>query len=785
MKTRELLIICALLAAVTGAFFYPFFLQGKIPFPGDLLIAEYKPWRTESFLGYNPGSYPQKAQYFDTIRQLYPWKTAGLAQIRNLSIPLWNPYNFSGSPLLANNQSSLFYPLNIFYLLFSQPVAWAILVALQPFLAGLGTYLFSRKIGMNVRGAFLSAVAYGFCLFMSVFLEYNTMGHVMSWLPFTLLAIELLIREIRPAGMLLFTGSITASAFAGHLQLFIYVLMFGGAYFIFRTRMLRAKIRATYAVLLVLALGITAIQLMPTFELIGLAARAPQEHQFLIEKLLIQPYQLIVMIAPDIFGNPATYNYLLSDSYPGNALYIGLVPLMFALLSLAEWKKNGFIRLFSISALTLLLLIVRTPLTEFLYRLPVPLLSTSSPTNSIFLLSFTLAILSGFGFEIWEKGKKSFPLLLLAVPAALGIAWVTKMLMPDSVNTKNLLYSTLLFTLTAGIFVVPRVKYRWQWACVAGIFILAIADSFYFFKKFNPFVPPALVFPATSVTGWLKQHTSYDRFWGLGTARIEANFASQYHIYSPEGYDPLYPKWYGEFIWSSDGGKLLRDFTNRTRSDAAVSDGAAAPDTLKQGSPRKRTVDALSVKYILDRSENASDERTFPPDQFRLLYEENGWKIFENLTSVPRVFMTENYAVYATAAEFESQFFDRRFDPRKTVLLNHRPPFSSGDSTQGSARILSYNPNSVTVETSANSDQILVLTDAYYPGWVAVIDGQVAEILKANWTLRAVPVPKGDHTVKFLYKPESFSMGAKTTIISLIGFLVLCAWVAKNRRYAK
>src|SRR5258708_5866195 len=105
-------------------FFYPVFLKGYIPFPGDLLVAEYKPWRTYSYLGYNPGSEPNKAQYPDTIRQLYPWKTLVVDSLKKLQLPLWNPYNFSGSPLLANFQSAALYPFNILYFALSLPLGW-------------------------------------------------------------------------------------------------------------------------------------------------------------------------------------------------------------------------------------------------------------------------------------------------------------------------------------------------------------------------------------------------------------------------------------------------------------------------------------------------------------------------------------------------------------------------------------------------------------------------------------------------------------------------------------
>src|SRR3989344_2659077 len=115
MVKKEIFLSIITSVLVAAVFFYKFVLFGQLPFPGDLLIAEYKPWRSYSFLGYNPGSYPNKAQYPDVLRQLYPWKTETIEQIKSGRLPLWNPHNFSGSPLLANFQASALYPLSLLY----------------------------------------------------------------------------------------------------------------------------------------------------------------------------------------------------------------------------------------------------------------------------------------------------------------------------------------------------------------------------------------------------------------------------------------------------------------------------------------------------------------------------------------------------------------------------------------------------------------------------------------------------------------------------------------------
>lgn len=753
--------IILFLTAVAVLFFYKFFLFGQIPFPGDLLISEYKPWRTESFLGYNPGSYPQKAQYFDTLRQLYPWKTFTIETLRHATIPLWNPYNFSGAPLLANSQSAVFYPFNIIYFLFSQPVGWAILVMLQPLLSSIGTYLFARKIGISRNGSLFSGVTYGYCLFMTSFLEYNTVGHVMIWLPFALYGTELLHEKISSKSMLVFISSIALAAFAGHLQLFGYLVLFTYAYFL-----LKKRFSFLFFIILLLPFALSAIQLIPTFELLSYAARAPQEYEFLIEKLLIQPYQLILFLGADLFGNPATYNYLLSDSYPGNAIYVGIIPFLFTLGALHLWRKNKFVKFFSLASIVILFLIVRTPFSELLYRLPLPLISTSSPTNMIFLLSFCLSVLAGFGLDAinhhhWKR-------ILIPVCIVFIILWIVRVTNPGILNRNNLVYSAVLFA-TSAVFILKSKRHSLLIFCLLTITVL---DSWYFFQKFNSFVPRKLVFPEAQVLTWFTDHAGADRFWGYKAANVESNFATQYKLYSPEGYDPLYPKWYGELLWAKEG-KLHGVFDNTTRSDAVI-----AQDITRS----QKILNVLGTRYIIDRSENASDERTFPPHRYRLVYEDNGWKIFENLASVPRVMLVNNFKSYTNASEFENAFFDDAFNPRQTVLLQRSPniPIDS-ESELGTATIISYTPNVVTIKISAPAHQLLVLSDTYFPGWVATVDGIQAPVLKANWAFRAVEVPKGTNTVIFEYKPKSFSIGAKTSMMGLVALGIMCMYLKRQK----
>jgi uncharacterized membrane protein YfhO len=76
----------------------------------------------------------------------------------------------------------------------------------------------------------------------------------------------------------------------------------------------------------------------------------------------------------------------------------------------------------------------------------------------------------------------------------------------------------------------------------------------------------------------------------------------------------------------------------------------------------------------------------------------------------------------------------------------------------------------------------LVLSEIYYPGWRATIDGAPEEVLRADWNLRAVPVPAGRHALEFRFAPDSFARGAWISSLTLAGCLGALVMIRMRRR---
>lgn len=756
MDKKANIIVLVLLIGIAITFFYKFVIFGLIPFPGDLLIAEYNPWKAYSYLGYNPGSYPNKAQYFDVIRQLYPWKTAVLSSIKSGEFPLWNPYSFSGSPLFANFQSAVLYPLQIVFLFFSQKLAWGILVFLQPLLASIFMYFYARKLSISRLGSVLASVSYAYSQYMIVWLEYNTIGHILAWFPLALLSVEHMVSKKTIMWMGIFVFSLVSIFFAGHIQLALYSCAFIAGYI---------WLRGNYGIyfLFLFALGIASIQLIPGFELVYGSARSNHEYSFITQKILIQPQQWIMLLIPDFFGNPATRNYFLSDTYIGKVTSIGLIPLLFVGLFLLS-KKNTIQKFFLVSAIVIAILISLNPITMMLYSFSIPLISSSSPTLLVFIFSFCLSILAGFGFDEWIRiSRNRILVIVVSFLVLFGLLWVTS----DLASHKAILLQALILVTGATLIVSGNLykKYSFYIACLLlGILLL---DLFRAFHKFNPFIPQSLVYPTAPVITFLQNQKDHSRVWGYHAGAMEANFATQVNLLSTDGYDPLYARRYGEFLGASKDGVLLHKFSTTTRSDAVISQEKSLPENPF----RLKILDVLGVKYILDAKQNRSSQIDFPPYRFQRVYEDDYWNIYKNLQSLPYAFLTADYGVFTSGKEFETKFFDRNA-PIDRVLLEEELGSKLANDPVAVIKTVQLDFNRISLITSAKTNQLLFISNSFSSGWQAIIDNEISPILRANYAFQALEVPSGKHSIKLTYRPWSFVVGAYVSILSLLCFIL-------------
>ncbi len=94
-------------------------------------------------------------------------------------------------------------------------------------------------------------------------------------------------------------------------------------------------------------------------------------------------------------------------------------------------------------------------------------------------------------------------------------------------------------------------------------------------------------------------------------------------------------------------------------------------------------------------------------------------------------------------------------------------PFKNYYAGKGSADIKKYSQRDIEIEATSSNGGFLVLTDTFYPGWKVFIDGKESKIYHANYIFRAVEIPKGNHIVKFEYKPFFYAVGKIVSMFSI------------------
>ena len=201
---------------------------------------------------------------------------------------------------------------------------------------------------------------------------------------------------------------------------------------------------------------------------------------------------------------------------------------------------------------------------------------------------------------------------------------------------------------------------------------------------------------------YLQENQGFNRSFGIFDGQLNLPFK----IYSPEGYDTLFPKAYGQLLELETSGRVS---------------GAAIPKNSPQTMP---LLNLLGVKYAIQGTVHGAAPWELQlwnyPDQFTMDYEDTRYQVHSNHLAQSRTFKT--------------------YTPQKTVI-----------------------------EVDFPKSQPLVLADNAYPGWKATIDNQPTSILTTDTSLRSVNVPTGRHLVEFIYQPPSFTLGLSVSIISLIG----------------
>ena len=189
-----------------------------------------------------------------------------------------------------------------------------------------------------------------------------------------------------------------------------------------------------------------------------------------------------------------------------------------------------------------------------------------------------------------------------------------------------------------------------------------------------------------------------------------------------------------------------------------------------------RLLDLLNVKYLVattwNRSAEALASRT---DRFRLAFSDGSVRVFENRTVLPRGFLVPASGIRVLPRD-ERQLDgvrDPAFDPATSVILPEPPNFTKSPSgaVPRTSRVsaLREGVDEMNLRAEVTEPSVLVVSQTYYPGWQALVDGIGMPLLRADYALVGVGLAPGTHDVRLVYRPTTLFVGAA---ISLLGAVV-------------
>jgi hypothetical protein len=189
------------------------------------------------------------------------------------------------------------------------------------------------------------------------------------------------------------------------------------------------------------------------------------------------------------------------------------------------------------------------------------------------------------------------------------------------------------------------------------------------------------------------------------------------------------------------------------------------------------TRELVQVQSTLPQTE-AAQPRTEGSDRWRLVAQERHINIYENARALPRAWLVSDARVLDENSMLKVVRTGllpdgSSWDPLRTALVEAEMETPLENEAQGGrTELIVYEPNRINLQTHANGNSILVLSENDYPGWRVHIDGQAAEVLRINYALRGVAIPPGDHHVSFVYRPWSVIGGLLLSLLTAAALIV-------------
>ncbi len=712
----------------------------------------------------------------DQVVTVWPDHVMVREQVRSGNVPWWQPRGLAGMPLLVTTASSPLSPLTWPSYLLPLVRGRALTLALHLLLAGYGLWILLRRHGRSEAASLAGGAAFMLNPLFAAWLPFGDTVPVFGLAPFALLAVDLAARSREPWRPAAALGIVTAvQLLGGNPQQGLLAVALQSLYALTvrpptddtDTLPRRGAFLGWCALATVLGVIAAAVQLLPFAEMAGLTARPDDRYR---DTNFLPLTSLLTLAFPRLFGHPAHGDYVggyLYDRPFFSLLGPGPGPVLVGLALAGALSRRSRRALTAVVAVTALLcLTALTPLHRALAA-ALPFFDGLDALRGLGVAYLGLAWLCADGVDALLEARAQrtlrwWPVALIVLAVALDLvgrvgdqrlAWHLRSLSRPSLLLAPRVLLPIAFTGVAAAL--AHYASRKEKLTPLAPFIVAAMVACEVLALAWPTIPSA---PAERVL----RETNTSRAIGERLRRhapIRMTGLTEPDTFPPYDGDNLPPN-----TAAALGFDDLRACSRLPPSPIAELLQSIAPlsfPTIAPGGDLDRPLfDLLDLGYVLSR-------HPLPPAHYR----EVAPGIFANRHPRARAFFTRCSTVIADGDARVRHLTSTEFRPFAQAVLSARVPGVAecdGDPEPVIASVRYPAPDRVDIEVVASGNGILVLADAWFPGWTAAVDGAETDVLRVDHALRGVALGAGRHHVSMRFHPTSVRDGYWLTLAAAL-----------------
>lgn len=741
-------------------------------------------------------------------------------------IPGWNPYTLSGVPFAGDPESGWMYvPAMVFFTIFSPVSAFTIFAVFHLALAGFSTYALGRVLDFGVMGAAVAAIAYQFSPVVEGAQCCSVRTQVASWIPLTLLGIELAVRSGTWPRRLVWwcvAGIGISQMLSGWLgQGAYYGLLVVGSFVFFRTviappqgidgivtRVIALGLHSV--AILAGGFGLAAAGVLPRIDSVSRSTQAGGEYVGAAAEVAETGGWHIALAA----------TRTLTQSDNQTRWYLGGAVFALAILAPFVARRRALAIYLALLSLGMFILSTKTtPLHELLYLLPRFQILHEHVPNRVFLGFFIgPAMLAGATVDAYTRGARRPPVLLgvLLLPLLVVVSiayWLTNYDWELEPWTFFVIFVVTILLAVAVVLTMASVRDHWLVRPTARVVIPLVIAALVFWDPTgrDMFRASRESLDAPQVPSSLTDLPCLDQLEGAARFIREEGETDifRYIGYDPEVLrrpDPL-PNDYRGYLRRQPVQALLvgnqsvcldiQDVqgynpiqTLRTVEYMAALNGESQEyhesNVLPNGL-RSPLFDALNTRYIV-----VPAAITGRPDLFHLaqryptVYLDDDVRVLENEEAFPRAWIVHE-ARQVAEGEALPLMTDGSLAPQQVAVLESASPELAPptDPAADNVVVTHFEPDRIELSATTDAPGLIVLSEMYDPGWRAFLDGEELDIHVANHALSAVPLPAGEHEIELRYDPVSLRAGvviSGLTGIAMLGVFIVAFLQSRRDR---